>query len=242
MQKHKFLPCARLVERKSEIVRYSNGKTVLSIGMGGYVYDPAKTDKWVGRGLTQTVHAKVSEVSVNLVGLDINPTAIEAMRKLVPGVYHVGDITEKGMYKKIGQKFNLILFTEVIEHLDCFRDALTNMRSMLTSEGEILITTVNAFCFERIGKMFFRYESVHDEHTSYFSYLTMRRLLAMNGFEITKFCFYNQTRDTFDSFVERLGYYAMLGVSTLFPQFAEGIFVVAKPVDQDFSNETNVSS
>ena len=128
-----------------------------------------------------------------------------------------------------------MLFTEVIEHLDCFRDALGNIRGLLSPGGALLITTVNAYAFERIGKMLFRYESVHDEHTAYFSYLTMKRLLAMNGFEITEFYFYNQARDAFDSFFERFGYYVMIAISKVLPQYSEGIFVVARSVD---SNDT----
>lgn len=230
MESHKFVPRARVVERIPEIVRGSKDKTVLSIGMGGFIDDPSQTDKWIRRGLEQTAHARVAKVAGDLTGLDINPAAIEAMKSIVPGNYYIGDITDAAIVEELNKTFDLVLFTEVIEHLDSYRDALSNIRKLLAPHGELLITTVNAFAFERIGKMLFRYESVHDEHTAYFSYSTMKRLLAMNGFEVAEFYFYNQARYTFDSIFERLGYYAMLAISKLFPQYSEGIFVVAKPL------------
>ncbi len=232
MESHKFVPRARVVERIPEIVRRSRDKTVLSIGMGGFIDDPSQTDKWIRRGLEQTVHPRVAKVAGDLTGLDINPAAIEAMKSIVPGNYYIGDITDAAIVEELNKTFDLVLFTEVIEHLDSFRDALSNIRKLLAPHGELLITTVNAFAFERIAKMLFRYESVHDEHTAYFSYLTMKRLLAMNGFEVAELSFHNRIRDPSGGVFEWFGYYAMRVFSKIFPQYSEGIFVVARPADR----------
>lgn len=232
MENHKFVPRTRVVERIPEIVRRSKDKTVLSIGMGGFIDDPSQTEEWIRRGLEQTVHPRVAKVAVELTGLDINPAAIEAMKSVVSGKYIIGDITDAVVVEELNKTFDLVLFTEVIEHLDCYRDALRNIRKLLSPHGELLITTANAFAFERIVKMLFRYESVHDEHTAYFSYLTMKRLLAMNGFEVAELCFYNRIRDPSGGVFEWFGYYAMRVFSKIFPQYSEGIFVVARLIDQ----------
>jgi SAM-dependent methyltransferase len=199
--------------------------------MGGYIDDPAKTDEFIALEIEQSLHVQLARVAKELVGLDINPAAVEAMRKVVPGDYIVGDLTKPDIIGSIEHPFDLVVFAEVIEHLDCFRDALQNIKSILAPGGEMLITTANAYAFERIAKMIFGYEAVHDEHTSYFSYFTLRRLLAMNGFEISRFCFAYERRDGFDSLFERIAYYSMITLGKILPQFSEGLVLAARPFD-----------
>ncbi len=102
MERHKFVPRTRVVERVTEIVRRSTDKTVLSIGMGGFIDDPSQTDKWTRSGLEKTVHARVAKVAGDLTGLDINPAAIKAMKSIVPGSYYIGDITDAATGRELG--------------------------------------------------------------------------------------------------------------------------------------------
>lgn len=232
MQKHKFIPKANVVDRKEAALELAKTKDVLHIGMGGRVDDDNFTADFISKDLTRTLHAQLSGVAVTLTGLDINPVTIKAMRECVPGDYFIDDITDPGLAERIGRTFDCILFLEVIEHLDCFRTALQNIKNLLKDNGYLVITTNNAYCLDAIIKMLFRYESVHDEHTSYFSYLTMKRLLAMNGFEIERFCYTIQHRRKFKSMFEMFGYYTMLIVTKILPQYAQGFLVVARPVRQ----------
>jgi SAM-dependent methyltransferase len=197
--------------------------------MGGFIDDASKTDDYIALGMARSLHAGLAGTAADLVGLDVNPVVIDAMRKLVPCDYVVGDLTAPGLSERIARRFDLVVFAEVIEHLDCFREALANIRALLAPGGEVLITTANAYALERIGKMLFGYEAVHDEHTSYFSYLTLRRLLTMNGFEITQFSFAYERRHRFTSIFERIGHYATIGVGKFLPQFSEGILLSARP-------------
>lgn len=215
--------------RIDEIVRLAAGRRVLHIGMGGYIDDAAKTAAYVTLDLPRSLHVRLGQTAAELVGLDINPVAIEAMKTLVPGDYVVGDLMAPGLAERLGRRFDLVVFAEVIEHLDCFRSALGNIRDILGPGGEVLISTANAYALERIGKMVFGYEAVHDEHTSYFSYMTMRRLLAMNGFEMTHFRFNYEKRYRFTGIAERIAYAAMVGTGKILPQFSEGILLLARP-------------
>ena len=230
MEVHRFIPKAKAITRVDEIVRRSARKTVLHVGLGGYVDNPDITAQYISIDLTQTVHGRVTTVADGVTGLDINPRVIEAMKRTIPGDYIVGDITEPELAEKIGRQFDLVLFPDVIEHLDCFRTALNNIKNLLRPNGEVIITAPNAYCLERFGKMLFRYEAVHEEHTSYFSYATMKRLLEMNGFEITTFYFVNENRVAFASLFDRIAHYTMVWVARILPQYSAGIFVVAQPV------------
>ena len=77
--------------------------------------------------------------------------------------------------------------------------------------------------------MVFGYETCHDEHTCYFSYLTIKRLLAMNLFDLVDFSFVIRKRSRFGSMFSRVSYYTMIVLVKVFPQFSQGLFVVAKP-------------
>ena len=122
-----------------------------------------------------------------------------------------------------------MVLSDVIEHLDSVRPALQNVARLLTSDGAAVVTTVNAYGFERIIKMLARYESVHPEHTAYFSYWTMHRLLAMNGLRIASFKYYSVARARPVGWPSRIAFVAARLVSRILPQFSEGlVFVVER--------------
>lgn len=229
MKAERFIPKAKVEERIAGVLNLASGKDVLHIGLGGRVDDAGATNNLIGHGLENTAHFRIAGVARNVVGMDINPAMIDAMRVTVPGEYLLADITKPGLNRRLNRKFDLVLFLEVIEHLDCFRSALENIRSVLKADGVVVISTVNAFCIDRMAKMLFRYESVHEEHTAYFSYLTMKRLLDMNGFAVEYITFTIQDRQYFLSAFDRFGYYVMKATTMVLPQYAEGVMVVARP-------------
>lgn len=224
-----FIPKAKIQERIDGVVGLVSGKDVLHIGLGGHVDNAGATTQRIGEGLEDSAHYRIAAVARKVVGIDINPVMIEAMREAVPGEYMLADISKPGLSSELDQKFDAVLFLEVIEHLDCFRSALENIRTVLKPGGMVVVSTTNAFCIERMAKMLFRYESVHEEHTAYFSFLTMKRLLDMNGFTIESIVFTNQDRPHFRSTFDRFGYYILKAATMVLPQYAEGIMVVARP-------------
>lgn len=232
MQKHKFIPKANVFDREDAVAELAKAQDILHIGMGGFIDNDSVTKEYITTDLTKTMHGQLSSVARTLTGLDINPVTVNAMRESVPGDYIIGDITDPGLAKRIGRKFDCVLFLDVIEHLDCFTRALQNINSLLNSKGFLVVTTNNVFCIDGILKMLFRYESVHDEHTSYFSYFTMKRLLSMHDFEIERFCYTIQHRRIIKGIPNRFGYYTMLAVTKILPQFSQGILFVARPVRQ----------
>lgn len=227
MDSHKFIPKARVVNRIDYLTEIAVGKKVLNIGMGGYIDNPDHTSK-LKLALDNTLHSRLHSVASDVTGIDINPMAIEIMSEALPGRYVVTDITAPEAAEIIDDQFDLIIFGDVIEHLDCFRSALTNLRQLLGENGQLVISTANAYCAESILKYLFRYESVHEEHTCYFSYSTMKRLLQMNGLAMADFSFYLQPRKP-DNITSWIGYFFLRFVGVFFPHFATGIIVHSKP-------------
>jgi SAM-dependent methyltransferase len=144
--------------------------------------------------------------------------------------YIVADIMNASLPDRFrNDLFEVIIFGDVIEHLDNIGIALRNLTAILAPGGAIVISTANA-CFSAFVKMLFRYEATHGEHTCHFSYLTLKRTFEMNGLRIADFMFYTHKRlDQFDTWMHRVGHYVGNAVATVLPQFAEGIVVVAQP-------------
>ena len=221
MDRAKFIQRSKLADRSEWVLSRIPGMEVLHIGMGGYIDDLAQSDKFIARGLEQSLHAKISRTAKRSVGLDINPDMITVMSAAVPGDYHVGDIMDPAL-PAVGQ-FDLVLLLDVIEHLDCFHTALANIRRLLKPTGRLAISTINAFSAEAALKMIFHYEMTHAEHTCYFSPLTLKRTLEMSGYRVKSFGFHMNMPDRL---ISRL----LRPATRLFPQFAPGIHCLASPV------------
>ena len=137
-------------------------------------------------------HHLISKVSNKLAGIDISKSKIEFMRMNGFKDLYIEDICDPNFNH--GKKYQVILFPNIIEHLDNVGLALTNIKKMMDKNSKLIITTNNAFDIVVIIKLLFNYESVHPEHTSYFSYLTMKRVLFMNQYKIEKFYYANNEK------------------------------------------------
>ena len=231
MRSDRKLPRCKSVIRTDAIVDHCRGKNVLNIGMGGWLEDEGKNDQFLTQdALQDSVHYRISKVAAGLTGTDIIADSLERMNQLIPGEYVLADITEESFAAQFGEKFDIVVFAEVIEHLDNFKTALENIRAVLKPGGLMLLTTANAYSADRIAKMILNYEANHEEHTSYFSYLTIKRLLDMNGFRISHFDFHTERPFRSCKRSRFALYYVMRAITAVFPQFSEGIFVLAEPL------------
>ena len=233
MERHKFIPKPILVDKSHQILSLVKGRKTLHIGMGGYIDDDAHTEQIFSGDLSKAFHAELASWASELYGLDINPKAVAAMSKAVPGRYFTCDVCAPTLPQDLAaERFQVIVLADVIEHLDNFAAALRNLKFLLAPGGILIVSTSNAFSFDAIFKMLLRYEATHDEHTCHFSYLTLKRTLAMNGMSMEGFVFYtHKNLSVWDGWMHRLGHYVGNVVSALFPQFARGIIAVARPIE-----------
>lgn len=177
------------VDRRYVPLARAHGRNVLHVGVGGAVNSDAITDRFLATDLTESVHGQLSKVAAEMIGLDVNKRAIEAMQEKVPGRYVVGDISDPDLCNTIQERFDLILFLEVIQDIGSVDSALENVKRLLNPGGELIISACNAFSLDRILKMFFRYESVYPDHLCYYSYMTLKNLLRRHGFAIEQ-CYF----------------------------------------------------
>ena len=85
------------------------------------------------------------------------------------------------------KKFDLIIFTEAIEHINDVNNFLEHAYNLLNPNGLIYITTPNFSCLERflMGQNWGMV--VPPEHLSYFTPKTLNLVMKKNGF-VKKFC------------------------------------------------------
>jgi len=92
----------------------------------------------------------------------------------------------------VSKRFDLIIVSEVIEHLFAPESFLKKIKTLLKSEGEIIITTPNFLFWKNRLKMLFgifRYEEegiLDFGHIRFFTPDSARSLIRESGFEIKK--------------------------------------------------------
>lgn len=117
----------------SIIERRATDKTVLNIGAAGGVrgYLPRKKDVWL--------HERIRKVAKDLIGTDIDADAIAYAAQ------HGYDIkNENAETMTLSEKFELIVMSDVIEHVNAPVTAIENLLSHLSDNGRLIITTPNA--------------------------------------------------------------------------------------------------
>lgn len=122
-------------DRLDIILKYARGKKVLDCGC-------VDTLKEIENPRKDWLYGKLVEVAKKVVGVDLQE---EGVRKLREKGYEVicADVTTMDL----GQKFDVIVAGEIIEHLPNQGLFLKNMKRHLKRDGVLIITTPNALAF-----------------------------------------------------------------------------------------------
>lgn len=162
-----------------------------------------------------------------IVGVDIDQTALAWLSERIPGAELRYADAQRLPEHLAGEKFDLIIAGDVIEHLPNPGQFLDGCRDALTPDGSILITTANAFGVSRFAKALLSHEAVHPEHTAYYSHRTLARLCDMSGLRASRLGYYRcepanrlSLNMLATNFLER-------AVAPLWPQFSEGVLIEA---------------
>ncbi len=176
MVQHYKLPSA-LIDREKYIVEAARGRHVLHVGCADHPF----TAKRIRDG--SWLHAKISAVAGSCLGVDIDYAAVEALKV----EHQVNDVVvgnAEQLDELTPRTFDLIVAGELIEHLNNPGSFLETAKQVLRPGGRLLISTTNAFCVRRILRIPFGYESIHPDHTYYFSHITLRTLVCRFGYQL----------------------------------------------------------
>ncbi len=164
------------------ILEKVRGKRVLHIGATNCPYHVEKAKDG------ELLHQKIKKVCKSIVGMDYARNAIKDLKKYGVDDIYFGDIIKGEYDEQITTKnYDVILFTDVIEHLDNPGTALQNIRFLCNPDTTVIITAPNAWSIIHVLNHFKREEVVHPDHRFWPSKGTMDVLLSGNGFEVVAF-------------------------------------------------------
>jgi ubiquinone biosynthesis O-methyltransferase len=177
-------PLKYLAESESTyypVYKFLKGKTGLSI-------------LEIGCGYGYLTYA-ITKAGFNVKGIDISESAIAFAKKNLGMNYFVSDLKTFSDITK--EKFDLIISTEVIEHLTDQVDFIRNCKTLLNPGGKILITTPNKNYYSENSVWQTDLPPVHTIWLSNESFLSIAEQLNLNC-EIVDFS------DYFPQFENRL--------------------------------------
>lgn len=180
------LPKSKILDREEFILKEIKGKTVLHLGAVD-LYDS---------GIC-SLHKKLSKEANVVFGLDNDKNGILEAKKLgIDNIFYF-DVEKSDKQELPFSKvdFDLILATEIIEHLFNPSIFLSRIRMFFSRNTKMIITTPNGLALHRtLYSSIFSKEYVHPDHTCYYTYTTLKNLLLKNGFAISDFYYYSMGR------------------------------------------------
>ncbi len=192
-ENHKNDNCFNLPRRgiRSRLDLFREGlfnKKVLHIGCTDW---PDTEEKLKNKNL---LHQFLGNITPNLFGIDVDKEGIDTMQKNGIKNIFIGDIYNLYNDKNLlDEKFDILLISEVIEHLINPGLALESVKKYILKTNpkcKVVFTVPNYHNLWRNLTLGFKNkEVVHSDHKFYFSYRTFRTLLEYVGFKIDDFYF-----------------------------------------------------
>ena len=208
-------------DRLTYILEQCTGRKVLHLGCTDWPY----TERKLAGGAL--LHAKLQEVTAALVGVDADQAGVAYFQQHgFPETYfdNVERLEHPGIAR---QSYDVILAGEIIEHLENPGVFLRTVQKLMNERTELLVTTINAFCFFRFLFYLCGKELVHEDHNYYFSPTVLRRLLTRCGLEVTECLHYAIGREIRALNPRRIVWLDDVG-RTLFPRASDGLIMKAR--------------
>jgi 2-polyprenyl-3-methyl-5-hydroxy-6-metoxy-1,4-benzoquinol methylase len=128
------------------------------------------------------LHGYLLKKCKNVLGLDINRDGVEKLQAL--GYKVIWGDCEK---LNLGEKFDVIIAGELIEHLANPGNFLEGVKKHLAPGGKLILSTPNVYYFWNILSIIFRgWVPVHKEHTCWYELTTLTQLLERYGYKVIK--------------------------------------------------------
>lgn len=140
------------------MLNLANGKRVLNVGASGGVehYFPRHVDTWL--------HHRLKKVASEVVGIDIDAESVAFAAR-----HGVKLLLEDCETCQLDRAFDLIVMSDVIEHVNAPFQAIKNLARHLSPGGRLLITTPNPTHYGLVVRAWFSsHTHVYYDHVSAF--------------------------------------------------------------------------
>ena len=141
------------------------------------------------------ITGRLAILGYQVTGVDASASGIQIAQRAYPGVEFVEALIDREL--RLGE-FDLVISSDVIEHLYRPSDLLEAAVSVLKPGGQVLIGTpyhgyLKNLVLAASGKMDAHFSALHDGgHIKFFSVSTLSRLMRAHGFEDPSFSFYGR--------------------------------------------------
>ena len=142
----------------SLLLPLAKDKTVLNVGAAGNVEDylAGRRDFWM--------HERVKDVAREVIGLDVDEDSVAYANARGEGLL-LGNCENA----QLNRKFDLIVLSEVIEHVNAPAQAVTNLVEHLNPNGKLFITTPNPTYYGSVLRALFNIPmNVYYDHVTAF--------------------------------------------------------------------------
>jgi len=141
------------------------------------------------------ITGRLAALGYRVTGVDASASGIQIAQRAYPGVEFVHALIDRDL--SLGQ-FDLVISSDVIEHLYRPSDLLEATSSLVKPGGQVLLGTpyhgyLKNLVLAATGKMDAHFSALHDGgHIKFFSVSTLSRLVRSHGFEDLRFTYYGR--------------------------------------------------
>ena len=142
---------------------------------------------------------KLARIGYNVVGIDASETGINLARKTHPQAGFLTSTIDRELHSRADLgKFDLVVSSDVIEHLYRPADLFEAAIPLLKSQGQFLVTTpyhgyLKNLAISLTGRMDNHFGALTDGgHIKFFSKQTLSQIFKQHGFTDLKFTFYGR--------------------------------------------------
>jgi 2-polyprenyl-3-methyl-5-hydroxy-6-metoxy-1,4-benzoquinol methylase len=138
---------------------------------------------------------RLGALGYNVTGVDASASGIHIARRAYPDVRFFRALIDRDL--ELG-KFDLVISSDVIEHLYRPADLLEAAHTLLMPGGQLLVGTpyhgyLKNLALAATGKMDSHFSALHNGgHIKFFSVRTLSRLMTSHAFEDLSFTFYGR--------------------------------------------------
>lgn len=161
-------------EKMDWIIPYVRGRKVLDLGCVRHSLDETEKPDWL--------HGAIRAEAASVTGVDYLEDAVARLRERGFDVVCANVET-----MALGDRFEVIVAGDLIEHLNNFGQFLGRVRAHLADGGIALVTTPNPVNPLRFASMLLRGEAgANREHTCWFTEQVLRQLVERHGLEVAE--------------------------------------------------------
>lgn len=142
----------------------------------------------VGCSIGSQTRALVEELGCEVTGVEIDPAAAEKAKEHCKRVV-VGSFESPEILSKLGgERFDIVLFADVLEHLYDPRGALVRAKSLLSDAGEVVASVPNIAHASIVWELahgrfnYQRFGLLDDSHIRFFTKRTLEDMFEAAGF------------------------------------------------------------